>query len=98
MEDMTAKIWYDTIRSELDTVYHVCKVAWSHLKERGGGSIINVGSVSAKIGSENVTSVAQSASKGAVTAMYRQLSAGGGEYGIRANTISPGLIWTPQTE
>jgi NAD(P)-dependent dehydrogenase (short-subunit alcohol dehydrogenase family) len=98
MEDMTDKIWYDTIRSELDTVYNVCKAAWPHLTSRGGGSIINVGSVSAKIGSEAVPGLAHSASKGGVVAMTRQLAAEGGKYGIRANTISPGLIRTPQTE
>jgi len=98
MEEMTDKIWHDTIRSELDTVYQVSKAAWPHLVARGGGSIINVGSVSGKIGSETVTGVAHSASKGAVIAMTRQLAAEGGQHGIRANTISPGLIRTPQTE
>jgi NAD(P)-dependent dehydrogenase (short-subunit alcohol dehydrogenase family) len=98
MEEMTEKIWHDTLRSELDTVYQVSKAAWPHLIARGGGSIINIGSVSAKIGSETVTSVAHSASKGAVIAMTRQLAAEGGQHGIRANTISPGLIRTPQTE
>jgi len=98
MEEMTEKIWHDTLRSELDTVYYVCRAAWSHLIARGGGVIINVGSVSAKIGSESVRSVAHAASKGGVMAMTRQLAAEGGKYKIRANTISPGLIRTPQTE
>jgi NAD(P)-dependent dehydrogenase (short-subunit alcohol dehydrogenase family) len=98
MEEMTDKIWHDTLRSELDTVYYVTKTAWPHLIARGGGSIINVGSVAAKIGSESVRSVAHSASKGGVMAMTRQLAAEGGKYKIRANTISPGLIRTPQTE
>jgi NAD(P)-dependent dehydrogenase (short-subunit alcohol dehydrogenase family) len=98
MEEMTDKIWHDTLRSELDTVYYVTKAAWPHLIARGGGSIINVGSVAAKIGSESVRSVAHSASKGGVMAMTRQLAAEGGKYSIRANTISPGLIRTPQTE
>ena len=30
--------------------------------------------------------------------MTRQLAMEGGKYGIRANTISPGLVRTPQTE
>jgi NAD(P)-dependent dehydrogenase (short-subunit alcohol dehydrogenase family) len=98
IEEMTDKIWYDTIRSELDTVYHVTRAAWPHLVARGGGSIINVGSVSGKIGSEEVPGLAHAASKGGVMAMTRQLAAEGGKYGIRANTISPGLIRTPQTE
>jgi NAD(P)-dependent dehydrogenase (short-subunit alcohol dehydrogenase family) len=98
MEEMTEKIWHDTLRSELDTVYHVTKAAWSHLIARGGGSIINVGSVSGKIGSEAVPTVAHAASKAGVMAMTRQLAAEGGKYKIRANTISPGLIRTQQTE
>jgi NAD(P)-dependent dehydrogenase (short-subunit alcohol dehydrogenase family) len=95
---MTDKIWYDTIHSELDTVYHVSKAAWPHLIARGGGVIINVGSVSGKIGNEAVPGLAHAASKGGVMAMTRQLAAEGGKYGIRANTISPGLIRTQQTE
>jgi NAD(P)-dependent dehydrogenase (short-subunit alcohol dehydrogenase family) len=98
MEEMTDKIWYDTIHSELDTVYHVSKAAWPHLIARGGGVIINVGSVSGKIGNEAVPGLAHAASKGGVMAMTRQLAAEGGKYGIRANTISPGLIRTQQTE
>ena len=96
--EMTDKIWYDTIHSELDTVYHVTKAAWPHLIARGGGSIICVGSLSGKIGSEEVPALAHAATKGGVMAMARQMAAEGGKYGIRANTISPGLIRTPQTE
>jgi NAD(P)-dependent dehydrogenase (short-subunit alcohol dehydrogenase family) len=98
ISEMTDKIWYDTIHSELDTVYHVTRAAWPHLIARGGGSIINVGSVSGKIGSEEVPALAHAATKGGVMAMTRQMAAEGGKYGIRANTISPGLIRTPQTE
>jgi NAD(P)-dependent dehydrogenase (short-subunit alcohol dehydrogenase family) len=98
ISEMTDKIWYDTIHSELDTVYHVTRAAWPHLIVRGGGSIINVGSVSGKIGSEEVPALAHAATKGGVMAMTRQMAAEGGKYGIRANTISPGLIRTPQTE
>ncbi|MBX5455664.1 MAG: SDR family oxidoreductase [Thermogemmatispora sp.] len=98
IEQMTTRMWHDTLRSELDTVYYMCKAAWPHLIARGGGSIINVGSVSAKFGSEDVPGLAHAASKGAVIAMTRQLAAEGGKYGIRANTISPALIRTPQTE
>jgi NAD(P)-dependent dehydrogenase (short-subunit alcohol dehydrogenase family) len=98
ISEMTDKMWYDTIHSELDTVYHVTRAAWPHLIARGGGSIINVGSVSGKIGSEEVPALAHAAAKGGVMAMTRQMAAEGGKYGIRANTISPGLIRTPQTE
>jgi NAD(P)-dependent dehydrogenase (short-subunit alcohol dehydrogenase family) len=42
--------------------------------------------------------LAHSAAKGAVTAMTRQYAAEGGKHHIRANTISPGMIRSAQTE
>jgi NAD(P)-dependent dehydrogenase (short-subunit alcohol dehydrogenase family) len=98
MEKMTTKIWRDTISSELDTVYNVSREAWPYLIVRGGGSIINVGSLSGKVTHEAIPGVAHCATKGGIIAMTRQLAMEGGKYGIRANTISPGLIRTPQTE
>lgn len=97
MTEMTTKIWRDTIGSELDTVYNVCREAWPHLITHGG-SIINVGSLSGKVAHESIPGVAHCATKGGIIALTRQLAMEGGPYGIRANTISPGLIRTPQTE
>ena len=98
MEEMTAKIWHDTIGSELNTVYNVSREAWPHLIARGGGVIINVGSLSGAVAHESIPGVAHCASKGGIIAMTRQLAMEGGRHAIRANTISPGLIRTPQTE
>jgi NAD(P)-dependent dehydrogenase (short-subunit alcohol dehydrogenase family) len=98
MEEMTTKIWRDTLSSELDTVYNVCREAWPHLVARGSGSIINVGSLAGKVAHEAIPGVAHCATKAGVMAMTRQLAMEGGKYGIRANTISPGLVRTPQTE
>jgi NAD(P)-dependent dehydrogenase (short-subunit alcohol dehydrogenase family) len=98
MEEMTTKIWRDTISSELDTVCNVCREAWFHLIARGGGSIINVGSLSGKVTHEAIPGVAHCATKGGIIAMTRQFAMEGGKCGVRANTISPGLIRTPQTE
>jgi NAD(P)-dependent dehydrogenase (short-subunit alcohol dehydrogenase family) len=98
MEEMTSKIWRDTLSSELDTVYNVCREAWSHLIARGGGAILNVGSLSGKVAHPDIPGVAHCATKGGIIAMTRQLALEGGKYSIRANTISPGLIRTPQTE
>lgn len=98
MEEMTAKIWHDTISNELDIVYYVCREAWPYLIARGGGSIINIGSVSGKLTNAGLPHVAHGAARGGIIAMTRQLAMEGGKYNIRANTISPGLIRTPQTE
>lgn len=98
MEDMTYETWSATIQQELDIVFRGCKQAWPHLVARGGGSIINVGSTSGKGVYEVLPGLAHSAAKGGVIAMTRQLAMEGGRHGIRANSISPGLVRTAQTE
>ena len=96
IEDMTHAMWAATMKGELDIVFNACKAAWSHLK-RQGGSIINCGSVSGKMAYEVLPALAHSAGKGGVIAMTRQLAMEGGKHGIRANSISPGLVRTSAT-
>lgn len=96
IEDMTIEMWRATMKGELDIVFSLCKASWPYLKQRGG-SIINCGSVSGKIAYEVLPAIAHSAGKGGVIAMTRQLALEGGKYGIRANSISPGLVRTGAT-
>jgi NAD(P)-dependent dehydrogenase (short-subunit alcohol dehydrogenase family) len=97
IEDMTHEMWVTTMRGELDIVFNVVKAGWSHLKQRGGGSIINCASVSGKMAYEVLPALAHTAGKGGVMSMTRQLAMEGGRHGIRANSISPGLVRTAAT-
>lgn len=90
--------WRKTIANEVDLVFLVCKAAWPHLKARGGGSIINFASINAWAALRNNMAVAHAAGKGAVLAMTRQLAMEGAPHGIRANTISPGMVITAATK
>jgi NAD(P)-dependent dehydrogenase (short-subunit alcohol dehydrogenase family) len=87
-----------TQQEEVDIIFHLCRAAWPHLIAAGGGSIINTASTAAKKGSRGQGMLAHSAAKGAVTSMTRQYACEGGEHRIRANTISPGMIRSAQTE
>lgn len=98
VEDMTYEMFSKTIQEELDIVFHMCRAAWKPMIAGGGGSIINVGSASGKMVHEVLPALAHSAAKGGVIAMTRQYAMEGGRHGIRANTISPGLVRTAQTE
>ena len=89
--------WKFTLRNELDVVFLACKHAWPHLRARGGGSVINVGSTAGLTGSLTLDRTAHTASKGGVIALTRQLAAEGARHGIRANCISPGMILSPAT-
>lgn len=98
LEEITLDDWSFTMRNELDLVFLACKHAWPHLRARGGGSVVNVGSTAGMTGSLNLDRAAHTASKGAVIALTRQLAVEGARHGIRVNTISPGMTVTPQTQ
>ncbi|BEL04567.1 glucose 1-dehydrogenase [Actinoplanes sichuanensis] len=97
LDELSTADWDFTMRNELDLVYYTVRAAWPHLKQHGGGSIVNVGSIAAIRGVEFMAQNAHSAAKGGVIALTLQLVVEGGPYGIRANVISPGLIETPNT-
>ncbi|MFT3873909.1 MAG: SDR family oxidoreductase [Nocardioides sp.] len=97
IEEMSIADWDFTMRNELDLVFYTVKAAWPHLKKHGGGSIVNVGSIAAMRGVEFMAQNAHSTAKGGVIALTLQLVVEGGPFGIRANTISPGMTETSNT-
>ena len=70
-----------------------------HMKDAGGGVIINVASISAFKGSREETQpvVAYNASKGAVVSLTRDLAVKLASHGIRVNAIAPGSFLTDMT-
>jgi NAD(P)-dependent dehydrogenase (short-subunit alcohol dehydrogenase family) len=98
LADMTYESWSNTLREEIDLVFHACQAVFPLLKSRGGGSIINVGSVSGKMAYKVLPALAHMAAKGGVIAMSKQVAMEGGPHRIRCNTISPGLVLTAQTK
>jgi meso-butanediol dehydrogenase / (S,S)-butanediol dehydrogenase / diacetyl reductase len=96
--EMTWDDWRFTLHNELDLIFTVTSAAWPHLVAHGGGVIINTASVSAHRGATFIEQAAHGAAKGGVLAITRHMAASGAKHGIRANSISPGLIVTPQIE
>ena len=87
---------YDyTIRNELGVTWHCTQAVWPHFIARGGGVVINCGSIAGICGSRDLPQSAHVAAKGAVMALTRQLAAEGAAVGIRVNAVCPGLIESP---
>ena len=64
----------------------------------GGGSIVNTSSIGAEIGGfGDGFSVAYSMSKGAVRSLTKHASQTLGQYGVRVNTVMPGVMFTEMT-
>lgn len=96
VDQMPVEDWHKTINEELHLVYNLIRCAWGELA-KNGGSIINTASISALQAYRPLPALSHSAAKGAVLAMTRQLAMEGAPFGIRANSISPGLVATHQT-
>lgn len=86
-----------TVANEIDLVWHTCQAAWDHLA-RTRGVILNTASVAGVIGTRDLKQSAHVLAKGAIISLTRQLAAEGAEYGIRANSITPGVIASPPTQ
>ena len=89
--------WSFTIRNELNIVFLVTRAAWPYLVAAGGGSIVNVASISASRGAFFMPQNAHGAAKGGVLALTYQLVVEGGPHGIRVNAVSPAMTETPHT-
>lgn len=91
LAEISAEQLERTFRTNLFSMFHLCRHALPHLRE--GACIINTTSVTAYRGSAHL--IDYSATKGAIVAFTRSLSQALAEQGIRVNAVAPGPIWTP---
>jgi NAD(P)-dependent dehydrogenase (short-subunit alcohol dehydrogenase family) len=96
IEDVSDEEWANDRRNEVDLVFYLTRAAWPHLKANHG-VIVNMASLNASLSFKLLPSLAHSTFKAGIVGMTRQLAVEGREHGIRANSISPGLVETNQT-
>lgn len=97
-EDMTLEQWSDVININLTGVFLTSQSAGRQMiKQKTGGSIINIASMSAHIVNFPQPQCAYNASKAGVIQLSKSLAIEWREHGIRVNTISPGYIGTDLT-
>jgi NAD(P)-dependent dehydrogenase (short-subunit alcohol dehydrogenase family) len=90
-EDITDDEWDRARRGEVDLVFYLTRAAWPYLKN-SGGTVVNMASLNASLSFKILPSLAHTTNKAGIIGMTRQLAMEGREHGIRANSISPGLI------
>lgn len=85
--------WDHVVNTDLRGVWLGMQAAIPRMLEHGGGSIVNIGSMAALKGLENLA--AYSAAKGGVVSLTQQAAMEYGSRGVRINCICPGTIDTP---
>ncbi|HET7050004.1 MAG TPA: SDR family NAD(P)-dependent oxidoreductase [Solirubrobacteraceae bacterium] len=91
LEDISDEEWDRARRDEVDLVFYLTRAAWPHLKVNRG-VVVNMASLNASLSFKILPSLAHTTNKAGIIGMTRQLAMEGREHGIRANSISPGLI------
>lgn len=88
--------WDEIMATNLKGPFICSQLAIKFMKERGGGSIINIGSVSGQYGGPRTAHYA--ASKAGLISLSQVIARFGASENIRCNTISAGLIETEMAE
>ena len=91
LEDISDDEWDRARRGEVDLVFYLTRAAWPHLKN-SSGVVVNMASLNASLSFKLLPSLAHTTFKAGIIGMTRQLAMEGRAHGIRANSISPGLI------
>lgn len=90
IEDHDLDTWRETFRVNVDGTMLCSQRALFHMKEKGRGTIVNIGSISGV--APYATGGAYAASKAAIAMLTKVLAIEAGPYGVTVNCIAPGAI------
>jgi len=92
LEEVTVDYWNERIAINQRPMFFTCQSVAPGMKKKGGGSIINVSSISWHVKGGGYPAYATT--KAAVVGLTRSLARDLGQHGIRVNTVTPGWVMT----
>jgi NAD(P)-dependent dehydrogenase (short-subunit alcohol dehydrogenase family) len=94
--DLEEKEWDRTINTNLKGCFLCTQRAARHMKDQGGGRIVNIGSGCNKVAFPKL--VDYTASRGGIEMFTKVAAVELGPYGITVNCVAPGAIETERTK
>lgn len=91
-EEVTLDYWNERIAINQRPMFFTCQSVLAGMKRKGGGSIINISSMSWHV--KNAGYPVYATTKAAVIGLTRGLARDFGKHGIRVNTVTPGWVMT----
>ncbi|HEX9709568.1 MAG TPA: SDR family oxidoreductase [Candidatus Thermoplasmatota archaeon] len=90
--EMMEHLW----RLHVMGAFHTTRLVLPHMVEHGWGRVVNMGSVSGKVGAKYVAAYA--ASKHGLLGLTRSVAVEFADKGVTVNAVCPGYVDTPQTD
>lgn len=95
-EEFTEADWDHVLTTNLKGTFFACQYAFEHMRARGGGKIVNIGSLAFEIIVPNIAIYA--ISKGGMRQLTRALAVDWAKYRVNVNAVAPGRFWTEMTD
>jgi len=94
--DLEEAEWDHVIRTNLKGCFLSTQRAGRHMRDQGGGSIVNIGSGCNKVAFPNLSNY--TASKGGIEMFTKSAAIELAQFGIRVNCVAPGAIEIERTK
>jgi NAD(P)-dependent dehydrogenase (short-subunit alcohol dehydrogenase family) len=91
--DVTRDDWDAVMDVDLRAPFFLAQAAAREMRGRGGGAILNVGSINARFALEHIA--VYGPAKAGLAQLTRVMAVEWAEWGIRANCLEPGFMDTP---
>lgn len=92
LHKMTPEQWGEVMRTNLDSLFNMCRAVIPGMRERRCGRVVNLSSINGQRGQAGQTNYA--ASKAAVLGFTRSLALENAHRGITVNAVAPGYCDT----
>ncbi|MGN0980991.1 MAG: SDR family NAD(P)-dependent oxidoreductase [Candidatus Avoscillospira sp.] len=96
VDELTLEMWDQIFQSDIRSAFYTTKCVLPYMRQNGGGSIINIGSMASCGG--DLGSTAYACAKAGVNMLTQYTALQYGKENIRCNCVRPGLIVTPEND